>query len=130
MARVAGRERAGREARSANRVTAVPSADMGTLFAEVVQGGLPRGNVWLRPLMLKGPADAWRDLRQTSDCLLPEGLLQDTISAETRTALQLHLIAAESDLMDRLVNDEREADNVAYRKILTDFVQSLNDENE
>lgn len=125
VARVAGRERAGREAQAAKRVTAVSSTAMGTLFAEVVQGGLPHGNVWLRPLMLKGPKGGWRDLRQTSDCLLPESLLQDAISPETRTALKLHLIAAESDLMDRLVNDEREAENVTFRKILTDFVDSL-----
>lgn len=125
VARVAGRERAGREAKAANPVTTVPSAKMGTLFAEVVQGDLPHGNVWLRPLMLQGPADAWQDLRQTSDCLLPEGLLKNSISPETRTALQLHLIAAESDLMDRLVNDEREAENAAYRKLLADFVGSL-----
>lgn len=127
VSRVQKREKAGEAAKAANRVIAVPSATKGTLFAEVVQDDLPHGKVWLRPLMLLGEVDEWCDLRQTSDCFLPSTFLGDSIPSETRTTLQLNMIAAESDLMDRLVNDEREGDNEAHRKILSDFLQSLND---
>jgi hypothetical protein len=130
-ARVREREEAAGAAAAARRVVAVRGggAGEGTLFAEVVQEeGLRDGLVWLRPLMLRngsaGEAE-WIDLRQTSDVFLERAGLDDAaVDAETRTVLDIMLIAAEGDLWKRVVDLDDTHDLDRFRNVLSRFLQT------
>jgi hypothetical protein len=126
VSRVRKREDAIRAAIAAKRIAAVRGSS-GTLFAEIIQEDLPHGNVWARPLMLLDGANEWIDLRQTSDCLLPGALLEDSVTSETRTTLKLNLLAAEKALCERFLNVDT-GDMQKHRNILSAFLQTLSDQ--